>query len=45
MVGETFTGDRDLIDYYVDPSMLDGQFDFPLRMELVDKLLHAPGQR
>lgn len=28
MVGETYTGDRDLIKYYVKPEMLDSQFDF-----------------
>jgi glycosidase len=44
MVGETFTGDRDLIAYYVNPSMLDGQFDFPLRMELVNKLIMRQGK-
>jgi glycosidase len=43
MVGETFTCDRDLIAYYVNPSMLDGQFDFPLRMELVNKLIMRQG--
>jgi glycosidase len=43
MVGETFTGDRDLIAYYVKPSMLDGQFDFPLRMEIANKLLMRYG--
>ena len=32
MVGETFDGNRDLIKSYVNPdTMLDGQFDFPLR--------------
>jgi glycosidase len=40
MVGETFTGDRGAIAYHVDPAaMLDGQFDFPLRAELVASLL------
>lgn len=40
MVGETFTGDRDTIKYYVNPStMLDGQFDFPLRAKIVAALL------
>jgi glycosidase len=40
MVGETFTGDRDAIKYYVNPStMLDGQFDFPLRAQVVSSLL------
>ena len=43
MVGETFTGDRDLIAYYVNPAMLDGQFDFPLRMELTNKLIMRQG--
>lgn len=43
MVGETFTGDRDLIAYYVNPGMLDGQFDFPLRMQLVNKLIMRQG--
>jgi glycosidase len=43
MVGETFTGDRDLIAYYVNSSMLDGQFDFPLRMQLVNKMLMRQG--
>ncbi len=39
MVGETFTGDRNAIRYYVNPGMLDGQFDFPLRAEMVGTLL------
>lgn len=40
MVGETFTGDRNAIKYYVDPNtMLDGQFDFPLRAKAVAGLL------
>ncbi len=39
MVGETFTGDRNLIKYYVSPSMLDGQFEFPLRLDLINTLL------
>jgi glycosidase len=43
MVGETFTGDRDLIKYYVGPDMLDGQFDFPLRMEMARTLLMRQG--
>lgn len=43
MVGETFEGDRSVIAHYVDPSMLDGQFDFPLRMELVAKLILRKG--
>jgi glycosidase len=43
MVGETFTGDRDLIAYYVNSAMLDGQFDFPLRMQLVNKMIMRQG--
>lgn len=40
MVGETFTGDAAAIKYYVNPStMLDGQFDFPLRAKVVATLL------
>ncbi len=29
LVGETFTGDTGLINYYVNSSMMHGQFDFP----------------
>ena len=43
MVGETFTGDRDLIKYYVNSGMLDGQFDFPLRMEIAHKVMMREG--
>jgi glycosidase len=43
MVGETFTGDQGLIAYYVNPDMLDGQFDFPLRMEMARTLLMRQG--
>jgi len=40
MVGETFTSDKNTIGYYVNPStMLDGQFDFPLRAELISAVL------
>ena len=39
MVGETFTGDRNTIKYYVRPDMLDGQFEFPLRLKLINTLL------
>jgi glycosidase len=40
MVGETFTGDQNLIKYYVDPvNKLDGQFDFPLRQRLLTSVL------
>jgi glycosidase len=39
-VGETFTGDRAAIKYYVDPAKkLTGQFDFPLRMTLAATVL------
>lgn len=44
MVGETFTGDRNLIKYYVDPiKMLDGQFDFPMRANLAHTVLMRQG--
>lgn len=43
MVGETFTGVQDQIAYYVRQDMLDGQFDFPLRTQLVDKVLMRQG--
>jgi glycosidase len=39
MVGETFDGDKSVIKYYVNPSMLDGQFDFPLRADIVSAVL------
>jgi glycosidase len=40
MVGETFTGNKGLIKSYVDPfTMLDGQFDFPLRVALARTVL------
>lgn len=44
LVGETFTGDRGLIGSYVDPvTRLDGQFDFPLRAEVVRTVLMRQG--
>jgi len=44
MVGETFDGNRDLIKSYVNPgTMLDGQFDFPLRGQVLATLLHRDG--
>ncbi|HVV86318.1 MAG TPA: alpha-amylase family glycosyl hydrolase [Kofleriaceae bacterium] len=44
LVGETFTGDRDLIKYYVRPdTMLDGQFDFPLRANILANILRRAG--
>jgi glycosidase len=41
MVGETYDfGNRDLLKQYVDPSTkLDGQFDFPLRANLVNAVI------
>ncbi|MBW2732763.1 MAG: Beta-galactosidase C-terminal domain [Deltaproteobacteria bacterium] len=39
MVGETFTGDKGTIARYVGSTMLDGQFDFPLRWAMVQTLL------
>jgi len=44
LVGETYTGERDLIKYYVNPqTMLDGQFDFPMRAVIIDNLLRRQG--
>jgi glycosidase len=44
LVGETFTGDAALIREYVDPAtMLDGQFDFPLRARLLETILRRAG--
>jgi glycosidase len=44
LVGETFEGDRALIKEYVDPrTRLDGQFDFPLRAEMIRVLLRRQG--
>lgn len=39
MVGETYTGDRGLIKKYIGPSLLDGQFDFPLREKILRAVL------
>lgn len=43
MVGETFTGNQSQIAYYVNPEMLDGQFDFPIRTQIVEKVLMRQG--
>lgn len=43
MVGETFTGDKPTIDKYVGCDMLDGQFDFPLRMQMAYNVLMRQG--
>jgi glycosidase len=44
MVGETFDGDKGLIKSYVNPdTMLDGQFDFPLRGSILSTVLHRSG--
>jgi glycosidase len=44
MVGETFeTGNRDVIRQYVGPTLLDGQFDFPLRGAVVEHVLRRSG--
>ena len=44
MVGETFDGDRGIIKAYVNPNtMLDGQFDFPLRGVMLGVVLHRNG--
>jgi len=43
-VGETFdTGNRDLLKSYVGETLLDGQFDFPLRGVAVEALLRRSG--
>jgi glycosidase len=40
LVGETFTGDQGLIKSFINPStMLDGQFDFPLRAHVNSAIL------
>ena len=44
MVGETFDGSRDLIKSYVNPdAMLDGQFDFPLRGQVLSNIVRRDG--
>lgn len=44
LVGETFDGDRTLLKQFVDPkTQLDGQFDFPLRAQLVKNVLMRQG--
>ncbi len=44
LVGETFSADSGLISSYVDPlTQLDGQFDFPLRAEVVRTILSRDG--
>jgi glycosidase len=44
LVGETFEGDRNVIKQYVNPTtMLDGQFDFPLRANALRVLLRRDG--
>jgi glycosidase len=44
MVGETFTDNKGLLKTYIDPATkLDGQFDFPMRAELVRVILKREG--
>jgi len=44
LVGETFDGDKGFIKSFVDPcAKLDGQFDFPLRAQVVATLLLGQG--
>jgi len=44
MVGETFDGNKDVLKQTIDPqTMLDGQFDFPLRALLVKVILMRQG--
>lgn len=45
LVGETFTGDRNLIKSFISPcTELDGQFDFPLRVQLVQNVIMRQGK-
>jgi len=45
LVGETFTGDQNLIKSFIDPcTKLDGQFDFPLRAQLVQHVIMRQGK-
>jgi glycosidase len=45
LVGETFTGNRDLIKSFIAPcAQLDGQFDFPLRVQLVKNVIMRQGK-
>jgi glycosidase len=45
LVGETFTGDRNLIKSFISPcTQLDGQFDFPLRAQLVQNVVMRQGK-
>jgi len=41
MVGETFTGEdgSDLLEHYIGPRLLDGQFDFPLYWQVTEVFL------
>jgi glycosidase len=44
LVGETFTGDQNLIKSFINPcTELDGQFDFPLRAQLVQNVIMRQG--
>ncbi|MBI4511734.1 MAG: hypothetical protein HY698_19025 [Deltaproteobacteria bacterium] len=44
LVGETLSGDRELIRSYIDPATrLDGQFDFPWRAKVARALLRREG--
>jgi glycosidase len=43
MVGETFTGDKPTINKYIGCDKLDGQFDFPLRMQMAYNVLMRKG--
>ncbi|MDB4964727.1 MAG: uncharacterized protein JWN44_416 [Myxococcales bacterium] len=45
LVGETFTGDRNVIKGFISPcTQLDGQFDFPLRAQLVQNVVMRQGK-
>ncbi len=43
LIGETFSGDHGVVSQYVNPSELDGQFDFSLRAQIVSNVLIRQG--
>ena len=43
-VGETFSGDRELLREYLGPALLDGQFDFALYWKILDVLARNEGE-
>lgn len=43
-VGETFSGDRELLREYLGPDLLDGQFDFALYWKILEVLARNEGE-